>query len=141
MIEYKLAKNNIDINNCFKIRNLVFVIEQGISKEIEFDNEDDKALHFIVYNDELPVATLRVLINNEKAHIGRVCVLKEYRNKSIGSSLLINIESYLKKINIKEIYLYAQIQAINFYTKIGYKQVGNSFYEANIEHIKMIKNL
>ncbi|NNJ90851.1 MAG: GNAT family N-acetyltransferase [Gammaproteobacteria bacterium] len=118
------------------IRFKVFVEEQKVPKEMEIDDEDTHAWHFLVVNNNnhQPVATGRLL---ENGHIGRMAVFKEYRNRKVGSQLLSAIIDKARKQNIDEIFLNAQLNAVGFYKKNGFTTYGEEFMDAGIPHIKM----
>ncbi len=137
----KVLKFGFDKKELFKeaekIRIKVFVEEQNTDFDEEFDGLDDKAEHFLIFFDNKPVGTSRVRITKEGVKIERFAVLKQYRRKNTGAELLKKIlEEYLP-LNQK-IYLNAQVQAMKFYEKFGFKKTGKLFYEANIKHYKMI---
>lgn len=121
------------------IRYKVFVEEQQVPKEMEIDEEDTHALHFLVMDNKKhqPLATGRLL---ENGHIGRMAVLKEYRNRRVGSKLLSAIIDEARKRDINEIFLNAQISAVGFYEKNGFTAHGEEFMDAGIPHIKMTRN-
>lgn len=121
---------------CFSIRQEVFVKEQGF--ELEFDEIDDVAYHLLFLDDEKPVATARLFLCDWEWHIGRVCVLKAYRNKGIGKFLVkecINKAKELKKSTV--IGLSAQTSAQAFYQKLGFSPTGDIFYDETCPHIQM----
>ena len=137
----KVLKFGFDKKELFKeaekIRIKVFVEEQNTDFDEEFDGLDKKAEHFLIFFDNKPVGTSRVRITEEGVKIERFAVLKQYRGKNTGAELLKKIlEEYLP-LNQK-IYLNAQVQAMKFYEKFGFKKTGKLFYEANIKHYKMI---
>jgi len=122
------------------IRFKVFVEEQRVPKDMEIDEEDPLALHFLMLDaaNKMPVATGRLL---ENGHIGRMAVIKEYRNQKIGSQLLSAIISEARKRNMNELFLNAQISAVGFYEKNGFTAHGQEFMDAGIPHIKMTRTL
>ena len=124
------------------IRETVFVIEQGFKEE--FDELDSLSTHFVYYqNDNKAVGCLRILFNKEKQiyQIGRVAILKEYRRKGIGKSLMLEAESYLRNMNVKRVYVSSQKRAEPFYTKIGYMKTGDYYLDENYPHLLMYKEL
>ncbi|MCF6184853.1 MAG: GNAT family N-acetyltransferase [Bacteroidales bacterium] len=129
-------KNKKLLNEAFKIRTKVFIEEQNTDEEEEFDGLDAEATHFIIFSEEKPAGTSRVRITKEGIKIERVAVIKNFRGKNIG----INLVQFIMKEYIPKkmkIYLNSQVQAITFYEKLGFKKIGELFYEANIEHYKM----
>ena len=122
-----------------EIRTLVFVEEQSVPEEIEYDGYDDEAKHYIVFIDGLPAATARYRVVNEAIKIERMAVKKQFRGKGIGHVLLKFILNDVK-IFKKKIFLNAQAAVTSFYEYNGFKITGNDFYEANIKHFKMEYN-
>lgn len=135
------------IYNCLpqeacKIRNDVFIIEQGF--ENEYDSIDETAVHIVMFNeDAVPVATCRVFWSDEmNAYVlGRLAVLKEHRGKSIGSAVLEEAQSYVRKMGGKELMLHSQCRSAGFYHKLGFTQFGDVEYEESCPHIWMRKSL
>jgi len=119
------------------IRKEVFVEEQQIDASLEFDGLDKTCIHYLAFKDKLPVATCRLRITKEGLKLERFAVLKSYRKKGIGKLLLSEILN--DNINKHEIiYLNSQYSALNFYKNNGFNICGSKFYEAGIEHYKMI---
>ena len=118
-------------------REMVFMQEQNVPAELEWDGLDNDAQHWIAYADENAVGCLRVLIENDSAHIGRVAVLADYRNQGIGHKLMRAAIAQLSESGIRQIDLNAQIDAANFYHKLGFEKQGQQFLDAGITHINM----
>lgn len=134
MLDKKTQKEILD--NVL-IRGLVFIVEQEIDWEIEFDGLDDKCVLFTVYVDDKPVGAARLYKNK----VGRVATLKEYRKQGIATLIMEKIEDYAFKNKIEILKLNAQIQVRDFYLHLGYIEEGEIFLEAHIEHIKMTKEI
>ena len=117
-----------------KIRRLVFIEEQHVPDDLEWDEEDNTSTHFVVALVDKAVATARLTANGQ---IGRMAVLAEYRNQGIGNKLLYFVLQHAASLGYKQIYLHAQVTAIPFYEKQGFTAFGNIFYEANIPHREM----
>lgn len=115
-----------------KIRKIVFINEQNVPENLEWDNEDVTALHCIAILNGTVVATGRL---QEDGQLGRMAVLKEFRNQGIGSKIL----QHLLKQQMPEqpLFLNAQTQAVNFYKKFNFSKDGNEFMEAGIPHYLM----
>lgn len=105
------------------IRFTVFVDEQKFSKETEVTEIDKESDHVVYYLNNKPVGTGRLLPD---AHIGRMCVLKEYRGLGIGSIILKTLIQIAKNKNYKQVYLDSQNHAIDFYKKHGFIIIGES---------------
>jgi len=141
MITLRQAINQEELEKAFKIRKTVFVIEQGVSEEIEYDGNDNKAIHILAYEGEQPVGCARMLPMEHGVKIGRVAVLKPYRGKGIGQNMCDSLTYIAREMKIEYVYLHAQASAKSFYEKIGFTVAGDGFYEADILHYKMEKTL
>jgi predicted GNAT family N-acyltransferase len=120
------------------IRFSVFVEEQGVPRDIELDEHDAFSLHAIVFDQEKPVATGRLLPDG---HIGRMAVLKPWRGRGIGSALLESLIAAAKRRGDREIVLSAQVHAVEFYRAHGFRPEGEVYEEAGIAHQAMIRVL
>jgi len=120
------------------IRTQVFVHEQRVPEELEWDGLDDTAIHVLAFtSDQIPAGTARLLISGQ---IGRMAVLKQYRNMGIGTAMLIKLIQIAASHNINPLFLNAQLHAIRFYEKHGFIPDGGIFDDAGIPHRKMIHN-
>jgi predicted GNAT family N-acyltransferase len=127
-----------ELEQAFNIRLRVFVSEQGVPADIELDHDDRRAIHFLAYLGDRPVGTARLVVQRGMAKVGRMAVLKTYRGRGIGSTLLQRAVSAAKRRRIKRIYLHAQLTAIGFYEPFGFRCTGRNFDEAGLPHRKMI---
>lgn len=139
MIQGKYLYYGDNLSEVFNIRRKVFVDEQGVKEEEEFDDYDDLAVHALVYDNgnSKPVATGRVYHDGKNYRIGRIAVLKEERGKYYGDfvvRLLVN-KAFLS--GAEEVFINAQVAAVPFYAKIGFQSYGDIFEEAGIKHISM----
>lgn len=128
-------------NDASKIRQAVFVEEQGFHNE--FDEIDKRAKHLVLYDNNSPVATCRFFQDESTGNylIGRIAVIKQYRGKSLGSFVLKYAEAEIEKSGGNCVFLHAQIGAKKFYEKYGYKQYGEMDYEESCPHFWMCKML
>ncbi len=127
-----------ELKRAFSIRLRVFVREQGVPEEVELDQDDRKAIHFLATVDEKTVGTARLVIANARAKIGRMAVLKSYRGKGVGKALLKRAIELARRRRAKLIYLHAQVPVAGFYEKLGFRSAGRVFMEAGIPHRKMV---
>jgi len=113
----------------------VFVVEQGVPVELEWDEADEVSMHAVAYDDEgQPVATGRLLPDG---HIGRMAVRKSARGQGLGAAVLRALLEEAKRLQYAELVLHAQTHAMGFYLKHGFKPEGEEFSEAGIPHYKM----
>lgn len=132
-----IAKTQKEITDNFLVRGKVFVVEQNIDYELEFDGLDAECVLFVSYLEDKPVGAARLYKNK----IGRVSTLKTYRNMGVATAIMNSIELYAIKHHLSELKLHAQLYVKEFYLHLGYKPEGKIFIEADIEHIEMIKSL
>lgn len=118
------------------IRHEVFITEQLVPEEMEWDEFDDSATHFLCLLEGKVIATARLKPDGQ---IGRMAVLKDYRGFGYGNKLLVFVIQTAREKNIKKLYLHAQVSAIAFYEKQGFSVCSDVFYEANIPHREMSK--
>jgi predicted GNAT family N-acyltransferase len=116
------------------VRTTVFVDEQKVPVDIELDEFDQTAQHWLACSGDVPVGTCRMLADG---HIGRLAVLKDYRNLDIGKQLLTAAIDEARKNRLFEVYLYAQIHALGFYQAFGFTTYGEEFMDAGIPHLSM----
>jgi predicted GNAT family N-acyltransferase len=107
-------------NDAKLIREQVFIHEQQIAAEDEWDAEDAVSVHFVVYDQDQPIATARLLKNNS---VGRVAVLKSHRGVGIGKLLMQQIIQQAKHEQREFLKLSSQVHAMQFYTGLGFKVV------------------
>lgn len=121
-----------------EVRDTVFIQEQSIDPDIEFDGLDESAVHAIVYSNALPVGTGRIL---DDGHIGRIAILKAFRGQGLGSKIVLSLIDEATNKGYSRVYLGSQKHAIDFYTKLGFEPFGDEFMEAGIPHLSMEKLL
>ncbi|AKO64984.1 hypothetical protein VI34_03850 [Methylophilales bacterium MBRSG12] len=126
-----------DIQIIKDLRTEVFIKEQNIPEELEWDKDDEDAHHVGILSNDILIAYARVLIK-QKIHIGRMAVRKKYRRLGMGSFLLSNIINQVDSWQYsKKIMLSAQEQAIPFYEKNLFQIRGNKYLDAGIIHYDM----
>ncbi len=118
-----------------EIRKTVFINEQQVDPEIEYEFEEE-GNYYLLFVDDKAVATARWRETAKGIKLERFALLREFRNKGLGTILLNEVLEDVKKLN-KPIYLHSQVKAINYYKRAGFKEVGIHFWEADIEHVKM----
>ena len=139
-ISFKLVENDFELEEAFRLRQVVFVEEQGVDLDIEYDGQDSEALHMVVKKDNKTIGTARVrFLNAGIAKIERMAILKPYRRQGIGRSMMSFLDSELRTRHIEYVSLHAQCIVIAFYESCGYTAIGSTFWEAGIEHVTMEK--
>ena len=116
------------------IRKSVFIDEQHVPKDLEWDGQDNDCIHFLASVNAIPVATARL---TAKGQIGRMAVLRKYRGIGIGSRLLAAVIEQARQSRFEQVFLHAQVNVIGFYEKCGFSAEGDIFIDAGIEHRTM----
>ena len=134
----------MDMMNVLNIRNIVFVGEQNCPYDIEVvPNEEEEAKHFLICYKDIPVGTIRYRDMGERTYkIERFAILKDYRGHGYGKDAFLYLVAKLEEnFNPCTIYFNAQYQLFDYYKALGFTEEGETFYEANIKHIKMVKKV
>ena len=135
---YGLVAEEADQKAAFDVRRQVFVEEQGISGQLEFDGLDEEAIHMAVKNGDSVIGTARVrFLADGQAKIERMAILKPFRRKGIGRGVISFLIGELKNRQAKYVILHAQHDVVPFYRSCGFEEVGNPFWEAGIKHLRM----
>ena len=130
-----------DLDAAFTIREKVFVEGQGVPAALENDHHDrTDARHYLARTaDGLPAGAARWRETDNGVKLERFAVLEECRNQEIGAALLHAVLTDVQnELPDAEIYLNAQIKAVRFYERHGFKTEGELFEEAGIQHYKMV---
>ena len=141
----KILKSKEELNLGFALRIEVFVKEQKVPMELEFDEKDnsENTVHVGFFDNKKLIGVARLIdLDKDVIHIGRVVIDKEYRGQGIGRELIIGCENIAQQILKRKIVieLSAQIQAEKFYESLGYNRVNDKIYlDAGIEHVDMRK--
>lgn len=140
MIEINLIKNDYpEFETVKSIRKSVFIIEQGIDEKEEFDrfDNDNKTDYLLLYFDKKPVATARLVYNDNKFKIGRIAVLKEFRGEHLGDSIVRVIISKAFDRGAEIVYVDAQNYAVPFYQRFGFTVIGDEIIDRGLPHMPM----
>ncbi len=124
-----------NLSDVHAIRNEVFVIEQKVEANEEYEFEAE-SIHFLALVDDIPAATGRWRKTEKGFKIERMAVLKNYRLKGLASLILKSILLDIEDRNTT-IYLHSQETAVPLYKKNSFKIKGDRFTEANILHYYM----
>ncbi|WP_437880896.1 GNAT family N-acetyltransferase [Pseudomonas sp. LRF_L74] len=136
-IEVRLAdwhKDNADLR---RIRETVFIAEQAVPPELEWDSEDADSVHFLACEGDYAVGTARLAPDGQ---IGRVSVLKDWRGLKIGDALVQAAISEAEQRGQREQKLSAQVHASAFYERLGFSVQGGEYLEAGIPHVLMVRH-
>ena len=119
------------------IREKVFIEEQKVMFQLEWDGKDEEAIHFLAYQDEKAIGCARAFVIENHMQLGRMAVIKEYRNKGIGGTLIEKAVVTAKLNQLSAINISAQCHAIDFYKKFGFEVISDIYLDADIPHRDM----
>lgn len=150
--EVRVAGDPADLAACFAVRKQVFVVEQGVPEDLEYDAYDATALHVMaVREDGEPLGTGRLLYGETAAEktggdlslgsLGRLAVSQEARGLGVGVALVRAIEDAARARGLTVVDLHAQTHALGFYERLGYEPYGPEYEEAGIPHRAMRRAL
>ncbi|MEU0277322.1 MULTISPECIES: GNAT family N-acetyltransferase [unclassified Streptomyces] len=148
----RIAAGPADTEACFAVRKQVFVVEQRVSEDIEYDGRDAWALQLLAIRaDGVPLGTARLLYGPEAADrtggdpsvgsLGRLAVVAEARGLGIGVALVRAVEDAARERGLTVVDLHAQSHALGFYERLGYAAYGPEFQDAGIAHRSMRRTL
>lgn len=140
------VKTEQDLQQCFQIRQEVFVREQGVAEDLEWDELDkhpEASHHMLLMLDGLAIGTARwYAYDDETAKLQRVAVLKPLRGIGAGQRLIMAMEDDAREAGYAYAMLDSQCQAEAFYKKLGYRVISEEpFLDAGILHVRMKKKL
>nr|WP_237457452.1 GNAT family N-acetyltransferase [Pseudomaricurvus sp. HS19] len=127
-----------------EVRGRVFIDEQQVPQEEEWDDRDPHCVHALLRCDGEAIACGRLDLQPgapQQGKIGRVAVLAPWRNHGLGVQIMQALEAEAIRSGLQSTWLYAQVSALGFYERLGYSGEGERFMEAGIEHLAMRKNL
>jgi predicted GNAT family N-acyltransferase len=148
----RVAEDPADLEECFAVRKEVFVGEQGVPEDLEYDEYDAVAVHVLaVREDGVPLGTGRLLHGEAAAakaggdpsvgSLGRLAVTREARGLGVGAALVRAIEDAARARGLAAVDLHAQTHALAFYERLGYEAYGPEYPEAGIPHRAMRRAL
>jgi len=117
------------------VRRAVFIVEQRVPEELEWDDDDSDAVHALALAAGTPIGTGRLL---RDGRIGRMAVMPAWRRRGVGSAILQSLLEAARALGCIHICLHAQTHAIAFYARHGFVAVGDKFIEAGIPHREMM---
>lgn len=130
-----------DGNQLSNIRRIVFIVEQEVPQEEEWDGKDEDSWHWIATDrEDAPIGTARLLPDGQ---IGRMAVLQEHRKFGVGAALLEAAVEKARHLGFDSVFLNAQTHALGFYERCGFvvDESEDEFMEAGIPHRRMIQVL
>lgn len=137
---FKWVKSNehVTYEEALAIRKAVFIDQQGIASDIELDGQDHLYYHVVGYEDNTPLCTARVKIEQGTLTVQRVAVMPNFQGQGIGRQLMNEIKRFSKEKHVTEITLSAQHTAVAFYQSLNYDLIeGSEHIDADILHFDM----
>jgi predicted GNAT family N-acyltransferase len=121
------------------VRRAVFIEEQGVPEELEWDQADAACRHALAVDDSgAPVGVGRLLPDG---HVGRLAVLASWRGRGVGAALFGHLLAVAAERGHRRVVLNAQVAAVGFYERHGFVASGEQFLEAGIAHLVMQRDL
>ena len=140
MVETNLLKlnfNDKDFSHVRDIRKSVFYDELGISKQELFDKNDELCDHFLIFDGQKVVGSVRMLSIEKIVKLERMAILKDFRTKNYGRNCILQLKEYYSEIGFSQIILDSIYSVREFYKKCGFIEEGNIFQRVGIDHIRM----
>ncbi|MBE6902161.1 MAG: GNAT family N-acetyltransferase [Ruminococcaceae bacterium] len=132
------------LDECRRVRHEVFVLERGVDPSIEQDGHDilgGACAHFLIRCGDSTAGAFRCMTDGGVVRLQRLCVAKAHRKKGAGAAALKFMEQHYRALGCSRIELDSKCESAEFYLKNGYTAVSEPFIEADIPHIRMIKEL
>ncbi|MGM0556491.1 MAG: GNAT family N-acetyltransferase [Myxococcota bacterium] len=123
-----------ELHDIFMLRNIVFVVGQGITAEPEVDGRDPECEHAMLWEGDTLLGTARIFHRDDPQVVGRVAVLTSRQGEGLGSVLMEAVQEHIGESPAE---LHAQAHLEDWYTRLGWTRVGALFEEANIPHVMM----
>ncbi|ELY93282.1 N-acetyltransferase GCN5 [Natrialba chahannaoensis JCM 10990] len=153
----RVATAQSDLEDAFDVRYDVFVDEQDVDEELEYDEHDEpdaEAVHFVAYAADsadpsdtdpetaTPIGAARLrIVDQTTGKVERVAVLESHRGTGVGRALMDTLEAEARGQSLETLTLHAQTHAAGFYEGLGYEIYGDEFEEAGIPHVAMERSL
>jgi predicted GNAT family N-acyltransferase len=141
VIQVRPTRDDAEIAAALAVREEVFCGEQGVSLAEERDGRDEEALHLVVVDDGVVVATCRLLVEGTTVKLGRMAVARTRRGLGLARALITEAEGRARALGAERMVLAAQLNAQALYDRAGYDAYGDVFLDAGIEHVMMSKAL
>lgn len=142
MFHVTIVTTEQEREDAFSVRRKVFVEEQGVPLNLELDELDRTAYHFVVYQQEMPIGAGRLRETDQLiGKVERVCILPDFRGMNLGVLVMKALEEHAEQKGFEKIILNAQSYAVPFYEKLGYTVTSPEFMDADIPHRAMEKKI
>lgn len=138
MLQFQWLAGSENLKSCFALRRTVFVEEQGFQRE--FDEVDKQAWHLLAREGEIPVGTARLYQKDGQWHVGRICVIPQFRRRGYASAILSEVQRKCSELGGKQLTLSAQVRAKELYEKNGFHQCSGVYLDEFCAHVRMEKS-
>jgi predicted GNAT family N-acyltransferase len=118
------------------VRETVFIDEQRVPRELEFDERDAFCRHVLAFDGDAPVGTGRLDLGYG-GKVGRVAIVATHRHSGVGTAVMQRLHAIAREQRQAQLWCNAQLTAVPFYERLGYVGSGPTFSEAGIEHVRM----
>lgn len=119
------------------LRQVVFVEEQGVPAEDEWDDADATATHFLVLHGQEPIGCARLCVDAPVGKVGRVCIVPGHRRRGFADALMRHVIEHARVRRLTQLTLDAQTYVVSLYEKLGFVVEGELFLDAGIPHRRM----
>lgn len=133
----KLNFEDTDFSIIRDIRKNVFSNELGISESELFDENDETCDHFILFDGENSIGSIRVLSKEKNIKLERMAILSEFRAKNYGRCAILQLIEYYQTQEYAKMILDSICSVKDFYKKCGFIEEGEIFQRVGIDHIRM----
>ncbi|MDX3074249.1 GNAT family N-acetyltransferase [Streptomyces sp. NPDC088354] len=131
-----------DLKAYFAVRHEVFVLEQKVPADLEYDEFDATAVHVVAIGPDGALGAGRLLPGADGTGVlGRLAVLSRARGLGVGAALVRAVEEQARLLGLRVVELHAQVHALGFYERLGYEPFGEEYEEAGIAHRSMRRAL
>jgi predicted GNAT family N-acyltransferase len=125
-----------DFASIRRVRATVFIAEQSVPLELEFDDRDGHCRHVLAFDGDVAVGTGRLDLEYG-GKVGRVAVVATHRRSGVGKAIMLRLHEIAREARESRLWCHAQLTAVPFYKRLGYRIVGPNFVEAGIGHVRM----
>lgn len=151
-VAIRVAEGEADLALVRDVRREVFIVEQNVPEELEYDRYDGTSVHLLAVGpDGAGLGTGRLIFGEQareltggvegRVLLGRLAVLPAARGTGLGAELVRAIEAAGAERGASEVELHAQVRALGFYERLGYVAEGPVYDDAGIPHRTMTRQL
>jgi predicted GNAT family N-acyltransferase len=119
---FKIASSPKELEEVFKMRHSIFILEQGIPAELDRDGKDDDSIHLLAYSNHEAVASGRLTIQDQEGILSRIAVVPSHRSSGFGKKIVLELERIAKEKGVKKLSLTPHAYLEKFYFDLGYQK-------------------